>query len=463
MERHELEIYLEFYRRKQFQLIPIGEYADGSYFYMTEKQIQALILLTDDFTSQIGYGGSARSGKTIIEATAIIFECLIYPDIAWGLCRKELTTLKRTALLTLFKQCSFYGLEDKIDYNYNQQLNKITFSNKSDIFLIDTKFNPSDPLNTRFGGLELTKGAIDESNETDLLVVNKIFERTGWRNNDKYNIKRKLFECFNPAKNHVYSRYYIPFVENKENDFKRFIRALPGDNPNPAVQEWIEDIVKTGDKVTIERQVKGNFEYDDDPMTMIQYDKILDLWTNTGVQRGIKCITADIAFEGSDLFVVGYWEGLILKKIKTMAKSDGKDVLDLIGSMAKDYQVPQSNIIYDADGVGGFIKGFLRTAIQFKNGSKPYNRENYANLKTQCEFKMAESINNGEVWIQDEEFRDKIIQELEQLKKKPTEPDQPLRTIKKDEIKQWLSHSPDFMDMIKMRWLLQIRKVARVG
>lgn len=463
MNRHELEIYLEFYRRKQFHLIPIGSYPDGSYFYMTEKQIRALELLTDDETTQIGYGGSARSGKTIIEATCIIFECLIYPDIGWGLCRKELTTLKRTTLLTLFKQTAFYGLKDKIDYNYNQQLNKITFSNNSDIFLIDTKFNPSDPLNTRFGGLELTKSAIDESNETEEDVVNKVFERTGWRNNEKHGLKRKMFECFNPAKNHIYTRYYLPFRDFKETEFRKFIQALPGDNPNPAVKEWMDDLIKNGDKPTIERQIKGNFEYDDDPLTMIEFDKIMDLWTNSGVPGGIKVITADIAFEGSDLFVVGYWEGLRLRKIWTMPKSDGADVLNLITKVSQDYQVPQSNIIYDADGVGGFIKGFLRTAIPFKNGSKAYNRENYYNLKTQCEFKMAESINNGDVFIECNDHKQAIIKELEQLKKRITEPDKPLRTIAKEDIKKYIGHSPDFMDMIKMRWLLEVRKVARVG
>ena len=183
MNSHELEIYIELYRRREYALIPIGKYANGDYYYMTPKQIRTLELLNDDSTTHVGYGGSARSGKSVIECTAMIFDCLLYDDIAWGLARMELTVLKRTVLLTLFKQFAFYGIQDKkinpnapFTFAYNQELNKITFQNKSDIFLIDTKYKPSDPLNTRFGGFELTRSAIDESNETALSVVNKLFE-----------------------------------------------------------------------------------------------------------------------------------------------------------------------------------------------------------------------------------------------------------------------------------------------
>ena len=59
---------------------------------------------------------------------------------------KELKNLKRTTLLTLFKVFDECGLEKDRDFNYNQQDQKITFSNKSQIFLIDTAYQPSDPL-----------------------------------------------------------------------------------------------------------------------------------------------------------------------------------------------------------------------------------------------------------------------------------------------------------------------------
>jgi len=131
MDRHELEIYLELYKRKEYASIPLGKYSNGEYFYPTIKQLKALEYLDDNTTTSIGYGGSARSGKSLLECFVITFDCLAYDGIAWGLCRKELTTLKRTVLLTLFNTLNFYGLKVDTDFTYNQQLNKVIFSNVS--------------------------------------------------------------------------------------------------------------------------------------------------------------------------------------------------------------------------------------------------------------------------------------------------------------------------------------------
>ncbi|MDE5421129.1 hypothetical protein L3073_02790 [Ancylomarina sp. DW003] len=50
------------------------------------------------------------------------------------------------------------------------------------------------------------------------------------------------------------------------------------------------------------------------------------------------------------------------------------------------YKVPQSKIVYDDDGAGYFIDGFIKNARTFKNGAKARKGENYANLKTQMYF-----------------------------------------------------------------------------
>ena len=469
MERHEFDIYVELYKRGQFSSIPIGEYADGKYFFCTDKQIKTLELLADDVTTQIGYGGSARSGKTIIEATAIIFDCYAYDGIAWGLARKELTRLKRTALITLFKQLSFYGFIKDVDYTYNQNLNKISFKNKSEVFLIDTAYQPSDPLNLRFGGFELTRCAIDESNETEKSVIDKLFERTGWRLNDVYKLKRKNFECFNPSKNHVYQRFYIPFRDGKELPHIKFIQALPSDNPHPSVKEWIADMLITADNVTIQRQVYGNFEYDNNPYAMMDYNDILNLFTNEFVKRNNdKYLTADIAYEGSDNFVIGVWNGLVLEKIVAIDKIDETLVAKKIHEIRIDNEITLTNVVYDADGLKMFVRqsanegGYLSNANQFHNGSKPIRVEgeieNYSNLKTQCYFKLADYVKKNKIFIQCKDYRKQIIEELEQICKLPLSDDGKIRIEKKDAIKERLGRSPDFADMIMMRMFFELKE-----
>lgn len=468
MNRHEFEIYIELYKRKEYKHIPIGKYSNGDYFYMTDKQIRALGLLNDDNTTHVGYGGSARSGKSIIECSAIIFDCYAYSDIAWGLARKELTTLKRTVLITLFNQLAFYGfvavlgtVKKENEYNYNQQLNKISFFNKSDIFLIDSMYKPSDPLNTRFGGFELTKCAIDESNETVISVVNKLFERTGWRNNDTYKIKRKLFECFNPDKNHVYSRYYMPYRDKSEPDYKKFIPALPSDNPNPAVKEWVDDIIRTGDTATIERQIHGNFDYDDDPSKLCDYDAICDMFTNDHVLPGMRTISADLAMQGRDKFIAGYWSGFICNVAIDMAKSSGREIEIALKELKTINGVGNSNIVADSDGLGAYLESYIKNIKTFHGGKPAINKKEYDIIKSECGFKLAEFINKRAIKIicspQQEE---NIKKELSICLKRDNVDLDKKKLIKKDKMKELLGYSPDYLDMLLMNMIFYIEKIT---
>lgn len=458
MNRHEFDIYIELYKRGEYSSIPVGEYADGDYFYMTNKQVRALELLNDDITTYVGYGGSARSGKSLIECTAIILDCYAYPDIAWGLARRELTTLKRTVLLTLFRQLDFYGLKQG-EFNYNQQLNKITFSNKSEVFLIDTAFKPSDPLNTRFGGFELTKSAIDESNETDVSVINKLFERTGWRHNDKYGIKRKQFECFNPDKNHVYSRFYIPYRDDREDEHKKFIPALPSDNPNPAVKEWIDDIIKTGDTATIERQIHGNFDYDDDPTKLCEYDAICDMFTNDHVlPTSNKCISADLAMQGRDRFIAGLWSGMVCNVAIDKPKSSGRSIELDLKELKITNKVGNSNIVADSDGLGAYLESYIKNIKTFHGGSSALDKATYGNLKDECAFKLAEVINNREIKIICSPAQEEIIKkEISVCLKRDNVDIDKKKIIKKEKMKELLGNSPDYLDMLLMKFLFDIK------
>ena len=186
------DFYVQAYKKKMYSDIAIGQDPNGDNYYLTDKQERALSLLKDEKTLFTGYGGSARSGKSLLECFWIIFECLAYPGVGYGLARKELSVLRKTVLITLFNLLNHYRLKDGDDYKYHEQKNKITFKNGSEIFLIDTAYQPSDPLYTRFGGLELTGCAIDESNESDIDAIGTLFSRCGWRKNEVYGIHKKM-------------------------------------------------------------------------------------------------------------------------------------------------------------------------------------------------------------------------------------------------------------------------------
>ena len=98
-------------------------------FSPSKKQDQAWEYLTDNKTNFIGYGGSARSGKSFLGVNWLTIMSLAYPGTAWGLGRKELKNLKRTTLVTLFNLFRDSQIEKDIHYGFNQQDKVITFFN----------------------------------------------------------------------------------------------------------------------------------------------------------------------------------------------------------------------------------------------------------------------------------------------------------------------------------------------
>jgi phage terminase large subunit len=431
-------------------------------FKPSNKQFKAWQFLCDKKTLFIGYGGSAFSGKSYLMCYWLTTMCIAYPETSWGLGRKELVTLKKTTLVTLFKVFKECNITDGIHYSYNQQLNYIRFTNGSYIYLIDMAFKPSDPLYTRFGGLELTGAAIDESAESNYSAIEILFTRLGRKNNHKYGLCKKMLETFNPAKNHVYKRYYKPYVDGNLKDNTVFISALPKDNPSPEVEDYVNGILSTADKITVERLIYGNFEYDDDPAKLIEYDSIIDLWSNSFVEHGEKYITADIARFGSDKIVIGVWSGFRLIQIVVLSKIGVDETAKKIKDLATYHKVPISNIICDEDGVGGGVVDILKCK-GFVNNSKPIKEKGkdvqYQNLKTQCYFHLAEVIGKAEMHIEVSklEIDQAIIEELEQVKRDKIDEDGKLQIISKDKIKAILGRSPDFSDMLMMRMWFKIQ------
>ena len=444
------------------------------------KQNEALDLLSDETTNFIGYGGSAFSGKSFLGCQWITSMCIAFADTGWGICRKELVTLKKTTLITLFKVFTENELVINEDYRINWQTNVITFNNGSQIFMIDTSYQPSDPLYTGLGGYELTGAFVDESNESPVEAINILFTRLGRRNNNKYGLKTKLLETFNPAKNHIYNRYYKPHRDGMLKPTYAFVKALPTDNPSPEVDDYVANIIANCDRQTIERLINGNFEYDDDPNQLIDYDCALNMFTNEyllqqdkdGRYIGKKYITGDIAFFGSDMFIVYVWCEWTVIDIVAMPKSDGKQIEETFKTLSRKYAIPQSQMVYDADGAGNFLQGYLANARSFNNGAKAIDevgqKVEYENLKAQCYFKLAHKINHNEVFvlpnvanqkIKDKFVREHITDEVPAIKKDNSSANK-LKLINKKEMKNLIGHSPDYLDALMMRVYFDLKPAS---
>jgi len=188
--------------------------------------------------------------------------------------------------------------EDYVTYKGNA--NVFEFYNGSVIYLIYAKYIPSDPNYTRFGSMQITRGWIEEAGEFDVNAKNNLSASVGRWKNDKYNLKAKILQTCNPAKNYLYKDYYLKHKTGELEPHKKFIQALPSDNKKLAkgYLEHLNNVLSPSEK---KRLLFGNWEYDDDPNALCDYESIISIFENDHVQcEGQKYITGDIARFGSD-------------------------------------------------------------------------------------------------------------------------------------------------------------------
>jgi phage terminase large subunit len=422
---------------------------------LTFKQTEALDYLQDNTTKSVLFGGGAGGGKSALGCYWQLKQRLRYPGTRGLIGRATLKTLKETTLVTLFEVAHRQGLIAGKHYRYNGQSNQIEFLNGSVILLKDLFQYPSDPNFDELGSLEITDCFIDEANQVSEKARNIVQSRIRFKLDENGLIPKSLYTC-NPAKNWTYSDYYIKSKENLLPPEHKFIQALLTDNEH--ISEHYRENLLMLDENSKQRLLYGNWEYDDDPSTLIDYDKILDCFTNDfdGL-NGEYFITVDVARFGSDRTVIGLWNGF---RVHLTAYS-GLSVTETAGKVRElqaRHNIPSSRTIADEDGVGGGVVDILKCK-GFVNNSRPlrnpvtFQDENYTNLKSQCYFKMADRINKGGIYIdcKDIGIRKSIIEELEQVKQYNMDKDGKRQVLPKDKVKEVIGRSPDFADTLMMR------------
>jgi hypothetical protein len=423
-------------------------------FTPSQKQDLIFEYFEDDITTEVLYGGAAAGGKSYGAMSFTIIQCLKHPNIRVGLARNELTTLKKTTIVSLFEVINDWGLNIDEHYRYNSTSGEITFTNGSKIVLLELRYLPSDPNYTRLGGQLLTFGVIDEAGEVDEKGKQIFQSRLGRWTNNEMGIKPFLLMTCNPSKNFLYRDFYLPSEDNTLPLHKKFISALILDNPF-ITNDYVNNLHNTLSNTDKERLINGNWDYDDDPNCLMDYETILRIFTDKKpeVEKPIYYISADIAFT-SDNAVIMVWENLTL--VEVIVNPEGK-IEDVIKDKAKEYKVFPNNISYDSDGVGKYLMNYLKSAKPIVNNAKALKDENYENLKTQLYFKLAEVINKGDLKVLNTKYQDKIIEELQQVKHRPSNRVGKIAMVQKGDVKRMLGRSPDFSDAMAYRMLFEIK------
>lgn len=425
---------------------------------LTPKQYEAAKYLADKESEEILYGGGAGGGKSAFGALWLIDRCTRLPGTRWVMGRARLKTLKETTLKSFFEVAKKVGLSSD-QFSLNNQSGIIRFSNDSEILMKDLFAYPSDPNFDELGSLEITGAFVDEANQITVKARNILKSRMRYRLDD-YNIIPKLLMTCNPAKNFVYHDYYKPAKAGNLPKHRKFVQSLVTDNPHIS-KHYINNLQGL-DQVSKERLLFGNWEYDDDPTKLINFDSILDLWSNTFVNGGDYYVTADIARLGSDKAVIMLWNGLRVEEIHTMDKSRITDIQQAIEGLKSRYNIVNSRIIADEDGVGGGLIDYMKI-WGFVNNAQPINKENYSNLKSQCYYLLAKYVNEGKIFIGTEKHKSEIIAELEQVKSYKIDSDTKLRVLPKDQIRELIGRSPDFADALMMRMFFEAQPVRPIS
>lgn len=427
-----------------------------------QKQLEVCRHWQDALVTDIVYGGSKGSGKSYLGCSLIFGDAFTYPETHYFIARDSLTNIRKFTIPSIHEVFAHWQVDERY-YDYNGQDNYYTLYNNSRVYLLDAKPMPRDPLFARFGSMQMTRGWIEEAGEFVEAAKNNLAASVGRWKNDVYDLPPKLLQTCNPAKNYLYKQYYRPNKEGSLPAWKRFVQALPQDNRR-LPPGYLENLQRTLSPNEKQRLLFGNWEYDDDPATLIDYEKILDIWTNEHVARtGLRFITCDVARYGRDSSKICVWDGW---RVIAYATHKGLSVPQLAQQLRiamNRYQIPASRTVVDDDGVGGGVTDLVRCK-GFVNNARPldelqpvegWGMPNYVNLKSQCYYRLADRINKAGLYIElgvmNETDKEETIEELEQVKQRNMDMDTRKAVVPKEEVKELLGRSPDNSDVLMMR------------
>lgn len=193
---------------------------------------------------------------------------------------------------------------------------------------------------------------------------------------------------------------------------------------------------------------------------LIMNESLTKLFSNTHIEGGKKYITADIARLGNDKTVIMVWDGFRVIDGKVMDVSTVTESINAIQAYMIKYNVNRQMTIVDEDGVGGGVVDGLKCQ-GFVNNSKPFKVkgkiENFASLKDQCYYHLAEKINENAIYVSSVlDVEAKLTEELEHVRLPKEIDTSKIKLKSKDAIKKDIGRSPDYSDALMMRMYFEL-------
>ena len=248
------------------------------------------------------------------------------------------------------------------------------------------------------------------------------------------------------------------------------------DNPTLPVLE-LEKAKEEMDADTYRQEIMA--EYVDNAGSLFKYTALVDLFSNTISKNNEKYLVVDIADDGSDKTVFGFFHDQELYRMEMFDRLNTETIIAQIRDYAAQERIPYSHITVDAIGVGAGVAssslldgivGFKSSYGAIRTDADPARLPNvhyrndaplitdYKNLRSQCVFTLAQLINDhkASVSVKDLRIKEKIIEELA-LYQDASKGDGKRMATQKEDIKALLGRSPDISDVLIMRQYFTIR------
>jgi hypothetical protein len=398
--------------------------------------------------------------------------------------RNELKRLMNSTFITWTKVCAHHKIP-RGDWQLDGKYNVIRFKNGSTIDLLDVSYKPTDPDYDRFGSTEYSHGFGEEVQEWHFKAFDVLKSRIGrhrvMRGEADITPYPKFGLSCNPSKKWPYRVFYKPSRDGTLPPEYAFIQALYSDNPHTA-EQYGAQLNEIADRTMRERLRDGNWDYGDDAGTIMHFDNVRDMFTNTVIKDGQKYLSVDVARYGRDKTVLNFWDGLESYRRESYSEQGTDKTIQLIREFAATERIPYSHIIVDEDGVGGGVVDQMQGVKGFVAASSPIPTRTmirrqmlptaaldlegkrqiapFQHLKAQCAFKLAELVETHKIAAKPAGDQDEIAEEFAQIRQKDMDKDGKLKVIPKEEVREALGRSPDTGDTFVMRMYFELLKDA---
>ena len=234
------------------------------------------------------------------------------------------------------------------------------------------------------------------------------------------------------------------------------------------------------------RDLEGNWNFKaagDDILKLGDMERFFNNSAQYG--DGRRRASCDIAYDGGDNLVLWLWIGNHIEDI-FVSRADSKRTEYLVSHKLKEWGVLEKNFVFDLNGPGQDFKGKFPAALRFNNMAAPIPtckeeetsiKYIYSSLKSQCADMLVRKIKNADISINPDLLKRKfsgrgysdtplsaiLLKERKAIRAAKSE--KGFALPKKEEMKRYVGHSPDFIEAMIYRMLFDInvhRGIAKV-